>query len=197
MDIAVGNCLDRFARSVKISNDPSPGLNIELAARKGTILLPLPYSVKGMDVSFSGILSAIEKTFSSGKQSDMSIEDYCFSLQETIFSMLVEVTERALSHTGSNEVLIVGGVGCKNFCIILLFLGNLRLQEMMAGMMAQRGGILFASDDRYCIDNGAMIACAGALAYENGFVVSFEDSAITQRLLFLFLMKIDSELMMF
>lgn len=29
VDIAVGNCLDRFARVLKISNDPSPGYNIE------------------------------------------------------------------------------------------------------------------------------------------------------------------------
>ena len=54
IDIAVGNCLDRFARLLKISNDPSPGYNIEQLAKKGTKLLSLPYVVKGMDVSFSG-----------------------------------------------------------------------------------------------------------------------------------------------
>jgi len=70
--------------------------------------------------------------------------------------MLVEITERALAHVGSNEVLIVGGVGC-----------NERLQEMMAQMLSQRipPGKLCAMDDRYCIDNGAMIAWAGALMY--------------------------------
>ena len=34
IDIAVGNCLDRFARALKLSNDPSPGYNIEQAAKK-------------------------------------------------------------------------------------------------------------------------------------------------------------------
>lgn len=34
IDIAVGNCLDRFARVLKLSNDPSPGFNIEQAAKK-------------------------------------------------------------------------------------------------------------------------------------------------------------------
>ncbi|KAK7904418.1 hypothetical protein WMY93_017025 [Mugilogobius chulae] len=34
IDIAVGNCLDRFARVIKISNDPSPGYNIEQMAKK-------------------------------------------------------------------------------------------------------------------------------------------------------------------
>lgn len=44
--------------------------------------------------------------------------DLCFSLQETIFAMLVEITERAMAHVGGKEVLIVGGVGCE---LILLF----------------------------------------------------------------------------
>lgn len=34
-------------------------------------------------------------------------------IKETVFSMLVEITERAMAHCGSQEVLIVGGVGCK------------------------------------------------------------------------------------
>ena len=63
-------------------------------------------------MSFSGILSAIEKAYSSKNYPTYTVEDYCFSLQETIFSMLVEVTERALAHVASGEVLIVGGVGC-------------------------------------------------------------------------------------
>lgn len=39
--------------------------------------------------------------------------DLCFSLQETVFAMLVEITERAMAHVGGKEVLIVGGVGCE------------------------------------------------------------------------------------
>lgn len=39
--------------------------------------------------------------------------DLCFSLQETVFAMLVEITERAMAHVGGREVLIVGGVGCE------------------------------------------------------------------------------------
>eukprot|EP00850_Spirogloea_muscicola_P000858 SM000003S11103 [mRNA] locus=s3:938181:939672:+ [translate_table: standard] len=61
IDIAVGNCLDRFARVLNISNDPAPGYNIEQLAKQGTQFVELPYVVKGMDVSFSGILSFIEE----------------------------------------------------------------------------------------------------------------------------------------
>lgn len=113
IDLAVGNCLDRFARVLNLSNDPSPGYNIELLARNGQKFLELPYCVKGMDVSFSGLLSYIEeRAVSLLKKNEYTKEDLCFSLQETIFAMLVEITERAMAHCGSRQVLVVGGVGC-------------------------------------------------------------------------------------
>lgn len=90
--------------------------------------------------------------------------------QETIFAMLVEITERAMAHCDSKDVLIVGGVGC-----------NERLQEMMKIMCSERGGRLFATDDRYCIDNGAMIAYTGLLAYAHGMTTPLEESTFTQR----------------
>nr|NVI71664.1 putative tRNA N6-adenosine threonylcarbamoyltransferase [Cucujiformia] len=134
-----GNCFDRFARVLKISNDPSPGYNIEQLAKRGTKYIQLPYCVKGMDVSFSGILTFMEENMKTILSKGYTSEDLCFSLQETIFAMLVETTERALAHCNSNEVLIVGGVGC-----------NLRLQEMMGEMCKERGAQLFATDERFC-----------------------------------------------
>lgn len=78
-----------------------------------------------MDVTLSGILSSIEayaedKHFiprSDGGESilenNYTPADLCLTLQETVFAMLVEITERAMAHVGSKEVLIVGGVGCE------------------------------------------------------------------------------------
>lgn len=115
IDIAVGNCLDRFARIIKLSNDPSPGYNIEQLAKDGKKFLSLPYCVKGMDVSFSGLLSHIAKYVKTSrakvKENKVTTEvytdaDLCFSLQETIFAMLVEITERAMAHCGSGEVRV-------------------------------------------------------------------------------------------
>nr|NVI71595.1 putative tRNA N6-adenosine threonylcarbamoyltransferase [Cucujiformia] len=134
-----GNCLDRFARVLKLSNAPSPGYNIEQLAKKGSKYIHLPYCVKGMDVSFSGILTFMEEKSTKLIQEGYTPEDLCYSLQETVFAMLVETTERALAHVGSKEVLIVGGVGC-----------NLRLQEMMKIMCEERGATLFATDERFC-----------------------------------------------
>ncbi|OSX67701.1 hypothetical protein POSPLADRAFT_1042899 [Postia placenta MAD-698-R-SB12] len=181
LDIAVGNCLDRFARVINLSNDPSPGYNIEQEAKKGTRLLPLPYTIKGMDVSMSGILSSTEayttdKRFRPNGPRDaedtdiFTPQDLCFSLQETVYAMLVEITERAMAHIGSKEVLIVGGVGC-----------NERLQEMMGVMAGERGGQVFATDERFCIDNGIMIAQAGLLSYRMGNQTPLAKSTCTQR----------------
>ena len=199
IDIAIGNCLDRFARVIGLSNDPSPGYNIEQEAKRpGAQFLELPYVVKGMDVSFSGILTHVEALVktrlvpdhradkednseattsnnndndqNNNKKDKISKADLCYSLQETLFAMLVETTERAMAHCGQNQVLIVGGVGC-----------NKRLQEMMAIMVQERGGTLCAMDHRYCIDNGAMIAQAGIFAYQFGERTPLEDSWVTQR----------------
>ncbi|KAG8219909.1 peptidase M22 glycoprotease, partial [Butyriboletus roseoflavus] len=181
LDIAVGNCLDRFARIINLSNDPSPGYNIEQEAKKGKRLVPLPYTTKGMDISLSGILTSVEaytvdKRFRSSGTLDESEDDIitpadlCFSLQETVFAMLVEITERAMAHVVSGEVLIVGGVGC-----------NERLQEMMRIMGKERDARVFATDERFCIDNGIMIAQAGLLSYRMGDQVPLSQSTCTQR----------------
>ncbi|KHJ46820.1 metallohydrolase, glycoprotease/Kae1 family [Trichuris suis] len=170
LDIAVGNCLDRVARLLQLPNDPSPGYNIEQLATKGRRLGRLPYVVKGMDMSFAGLLSGFEDKLSKFRSEGFTVEDLCFTVQETVFAMLVEVTERAMAQCGSNEVLVVGGVGC-----------NLRLQEMMDLMARERGAKVYATDERYCIDNGAMIAHTGTLMYESGQRQPIEESQCLQR----------------
>lgn len=180
IDNAIGNCIDKFARLLNISNDPAPGYNIEQLAKKGKNFVELPYCVKGMDVSFSGIITFLEDMIKKKKNKNidkslidkLTNEDLCYSLQETIFAMLIEITERAMAHTGSKEVLLVGGVAC-----------NERLQEMMGIMAQERGGKVCAMDERYCIDNGAMIAYAGLLEFiaKGKKGIPMKDSFYTQR----------------
>ncbi|ODN82060.1 tRNA N6-adenosine threonylcarbamoyltransferase [Cryptococcus amylolentus CBS 6039] len=188
LDIAIGNCLDRFARVIGLRNDPSPGFNIEKEAKKGHRLAPLPYGTKGMDISLAGILQSVEaytkdkryRTWDQVPVGDspdtpsnediITPYDLCFSLQETTFAMLVEITERAMAHVGAKDVLIVGGVGC-----------NMRLQEMMGIMASERNGRVFATDESFCIDNGIMIAQAGLLAHRMGISMPLEKTGVTQR----------------
>lgn len=172
----------------------------------------MPYVVKGMDMSFSGLLSYCEDLVllhpklrhecgyvtqeqietctdpeekirlgkrkkikrkshknSSIKDFDYDKADLCHSLQETIFCMLAETVERAMCHIGTNDVLIVGGVGC-----------NKRLQEIIKLMLEERGGKLGAMDSRYCIDNGAMIAYTGLVMYRSGHRDTLQDTFYTQ-----------------
>lgn len=160
LDIGLGNALDKFARS---HNLPHPGGPlIEKLAKEGKYI-PLPYTVKGMDLAFSGLMSAAKEASSRG----CSMEDVCHSFQETAFAMCVEVTERALAHTGKDEVVLVGGVGA-----------NQRLQDMLAVMCRERGAKFMAPPRMYMGDNGAMIAYTGKIMLEAGSTISVADSVV-------------------
>jgi len=150
MDMGIGNALDKFGRVIGLDFPQAP--KIEILAKKGK-WVDLPYVVKGMDLSFSGILTACINKYRSGEK----LEDLCFSIQEVFFSMLTEVTERALAHLGKDEVLLTGGVAA-----------NLRLQEMLGTMCKERGARFEVVPREFAGDNGAMIAWTGILAYRSG-----------------------------
>ena len=149
LDIGLGNLLDSFGRAIGLKW--AHGSVIEKLA-KGGRYVPLPYTVKGMDLVFTGILTAAGKLV--GKHSR---KDLCFSLQETAFAMLVEATERAMTLSKKNEVVICGGVA-----------QNGRLQEMLRVMAAERGATFGVAPDEYNADNGAMVAWTGALMHASG-----------------------------
>ena len=160
LDIGLGNALDKFARSHGLPHPGGP--IIENMAKNGSYIHH-PYTVKGMDLAFSGLMSAAKEATMRGA----SMEDVCFSFQETAFAMCVEVTERALAHTGKDEVILVGGVGA-----------NARLQEMLAIMCAERGAKFMAPPRTYMGDNGAMIAYTGKIMLEAGSTIPIADSVV-------------------
>ncbi len=169
LDIAVGNCLDVFAREAGLrQHEGIPfGAKVEELASEGKKLVNLPYSVKGMDLSFSGLLTAVVRLLKSGKH---ELKDLCYSLQETAFSMLTEVTERALAHTEKQEVLLTGGVGA-----------NRRLQAMLNVIAEEHESRFCVVPKQYALDNGAMIAWAGILAYRHGITTPIEESFVRLR----------------
>ncbi len=164
LDIGIGNMLDKFARETGYGFPGGPIL--ERAAKEGGSLLPLPYSVKGMDVAFSGLLTAALQLHRKGAR----FEDLAFSIQEVAFAMLCEVTERAMAHVEKDEVLLGGGVA-----------RNLRLQGMVDRMARDRGARMFVPPGDLCIDNGAMIAWTGLLMHRAGVRMSVEDTVVDQR----------------
>ncbi len=163
-DIGIGNMFDKLGRELGLGFYAGP--KIEELALKGTKLLDIPYSVKGMDVSFSGIMTAALALYKKG----FKIEDVAMSVQETTFAMLTEVTERAMAHIGKDEVLLGGGVA-----------QNIRLREMVKGMAEARGAEMFVPDRKYCMDNGAMIAWLGDLMYRAGVRMDISSTAVRQK----------------
>ena len=147
-DISIGNLIDVFAREHNLRMPGGP--IVEELAKKGKKYIRLPYSVKGMDVSFSGILTTLKKL------KNEKIEDLSYSLQETAFAMLIEITERAMAHLKKNELIIVGGVAA-----------NKRLNEMARIMCEDRNAKLYQIPKKFAGDNGAMIAWAGYLMRNN------------------------------
>lgn len=160
LDIGLGNALDKFARGAGLPHPGGP--KIEAYAKNATRYIPLPYVIKGMDLSFSGLSTAASEALKRA-----SLEDVCYSYQETAFAMVVEVAERALAHTGKKEVLLAGGVGA-----------NTRLREMLHEMCEARGAKFYVPEKRFMGDNGTMIAYTGLLMYKSGNILSLEDSRV-------------------
>jgi len=146
LDQGIGNFIDAFARYIGLGFPGGP--KIEKLALKSKKYVELPYVVKGMDISFSGILTDLKRKFDSKKNKN----DLAFSLQETAFAMLTEVSERAMAHTGKNELLLGGGVAC-----------NKRLQKMCKTMCKERKAKFFVPEKQYLLDNGVMISWLGLL----------------------------------
>jgi N6-L-threonylcarbamoyladenine synthase len=165
LDIGIGNAIDTFARELGIGFPGGP--KIEKLALKGGRYIELPYAVKGMDLSFSVVLTEAVRKYRTGKY---RIEDLAYSFQETAFSALVEVTERALAHTGKDEVVLVGGVAANN-----------RLREMLKIMAEDRGVGFFVPPYDLCRDNGAMIAYTGLRMFKAGIRFSLEETVVKQK----------------
>lgn len=164
LDIALGNCIDTFARELNLG---FPGVPIvEKLAKEGKKFINLPYRVKGQDVSFSGLLTQALRKAKKG----VRIEDLCFSLIEVAYSMIVEVAERALAHTGKKELVLTGGVARSKI-----------LQEKLRKMCEIHKAKFAVVPDEYAGDNGAMIAYTGALALKYGITIPVEKSFIRQR----------------
>jgi len=176
-------------------------LEILLIHAKNGKYVELPYSVKGMDITLSGIQTNIKQkinnvsppqfpatnpklltkkhrglSLSKSKKSradkrvNYNLNDLAYSLQETVFAMLVETAERALAHTGKKELLLGGGVAC-----------NKRLQEMCRIMCKERGAKLFVLDNSLLVDNGGFIGYLGEIMFKKGIRMKISDVDILPR----------------
>lgn len=163
LDIGIGNFIDTFARYLGLGFPGGP--KVAELAEKGKKYIEIPYSIKGMDVAFSGMLTNLKQKI--GKH---STEDLAYSLQETAFAMLIEASERAMAHTGKSELLVGGGVAC-----------NTRLQQMCKIMCEERGAKFFCPENQFLVDNAGMIAYLGEIMFNAGIKESVEKADFNSR----------------
>ncbi|MGC8669603.1 MAG: KEOPS complex N(6)-L-threonylcarbamoyladenine synthase Kae1 [Candidatus Micrarchaeia archaeon] len=161
-DIGVGNMLDSFARAAGLK--PPWGSTVEKVAAGGSYI-ELPYTVKGMDFAFTGLLTSAISALKTE-----SVGDVAFSLQETAFAMLGEATERALMLTGKREIIMSGGVA-----------QSARLKDMIKDICTEHKAKFFTAPNEFNGDNGAMIALVAEKMYSSGKEYSFDKCDIDQR----------------
>lgn len=161
LDIAIGNMLDTFGRHVGMRFPAGP--IVEKKAKNSSKYHSLPYSVKGMDLSYSGLLTAAERLYSDG----VSLDEICYSIQETSFGMLAEVAERAIAHAKKQELLLTGGVARNN-----------RLNDILVGVAARHDAKFHRVSPALAGDQGAMIAWTGIIQYNSGDVLDVADSQV-------------------
>ncbi len=165
LDLTLGQLLDQLGRHLGLSSPAGPEIENLARGQDHNKMIDLPYTVKGNDVSYSGLLSAAKEAFAS----HVPKEDVCFSVQETAFSMLTEATERALAFTEKQELLVTGGVAA-----------NQRLGEMLETMCRERGVRIGLIPREFAGDCGAQIAAAGFLFFERGFTILPHKSYVRQ-----------------
>jgi len=154
LDLGVGNFIDTIARFMGLGFPGGPKIQkLSEEYEDKEKIFDLPYSVKGMDVVFSGLQTKIKDLINEGED----LREIAYSMQEVVFAMLVEVAERALAHTGKKELLLGGGVAC-----------NKRLQEMCKIMCKERGVEFFCPEKNLLVDNAGMIGYLGFKMYKKG-----------------------------
>lgn len=150
LDIGIGKAIDVFGRALGIGFPAGPELS--KLYYEGKEYIELPYTVKGMDLTFSGLVTRAKELKDKARK-----EDLAYSFMHTAFCMVAEVTERALSHLEGKEVLLTGGVASSK-----------PFRQVISRMCEERKARFYVPDPEYCTDNGIQIAWQGITEYKAG-----------------------------
>jgi len=170
LDVGIGNFLDSFGRELGLGFPAGPMIDQMAASAKarGDKYILLPYAVKGMDVSFSGMFTILRNRIKAGEfDTPEKREQLCYSVQETVFAMLLEVSERAMAHCEKKELVLGGGVAC-----------NARLKEMAQIMCKNRNAVCIVPENQFLVDNAAMIGVLGLKVFIAGNKMTIKESMI-------------------
>jgi N6-L-threonylcarbamoyladenine synthase len=157
VDDAAGEAFDKAAKMLGLDYPGGPHIaRLAEAGDSGRFRFPRPMTDRpGLDFSFSGLkthtLTAIRRLDAEGMLDDQARADVARAFEEAVVDTLVIKCRRALDATGMKRLVVAGGVSA-----------NVRLRERLEGETDKRGARAFYPRGRFCTDNGAMIAYAGA-----------------------------------
>jgi N6-L-threonylcarbamoyladenine synthase len=164
LDDAAGEAFDKVARLLGLPYPGGPAL-ARLAERGDPTryTFPRPLIDRGLDMSFSGLKSAVrrvvdaEKAGRGGELDDATAGNLAAAFQASVVETLVAKCARAVAETGYDRLVIAGGVGA-----------NRSLREQLAAWGVSAGVAVHYPRPAFCTDNGAMIAYAGAARLRPG-----------------------------
>ena len=157
LDDAAGEAFDKTAKMLGLAYPGGP--HVAKLAESGNVSrfdFPRPMTQKpGLDFSFSGLktytLNTLESVGGREGASDQDKADIACAFQDAVVDTLVIKCRRALEQEGLDTLVIAGGVSA-----------NTELRRRLSEALGPLGGKVFYPGLRYCTDNGAMIAYAGA-----------------------------------
>lgn len=161
LDDAAGEAFDKAAKMLGLDYPGGPQI-AKLAAHARENLDGTPYRFPrpmtdrpGLAFSFSGLKTFTLNTVNKAKQEDRLDDDerarIALAFEDAVVDTLMIKCRRALEQTGFKRLVIAGGVSA-----------NINLRETLKKMEQKTGASVFYARHKYCTDNGAMIAFAGA-----------------------------------
>jgi N6-L-threonylcarbamoyladenine synthase len=168
IDDAAGEAFDKLAKTLGIGFPGGPA--VERLAKEGNGIrfdLPRPLLNRpGLDMSFAGLKTAAARVVEGEDLDEQGVRDLCASFQSAVADCLSEKTARALAVfqeeiPGDTRLVVAGGVAA-----------NQLLRGALEAVAKEAGAHLIAPPLKYCTDNAAMIALAGAERLAAGLVAA-------------------------
>jgi tRNA N6-adenosine threonylcarbamoyltransferase len=151
-DDAAGEAFDKVAKMLGLGYPG--GATIDRLARGGdprAVRLPRAMRGRGLDLSFSGMKTAVASWLAThGQPDEAGLADLCAAFQHAVVEQLLRKTLAALEQTGLGELQVAGGVAA-----------NSHLRSAFESALTARGVRLHVPPLRRCTDNASMIAAAG------------------------------------
>ncbi len=158
-DDAAGEAFDKVAKLLNLGYPGGPLVSLRAAeGNPNTYTFPRAWLEKdSFDFSFSGLKTAVlNQCNKENAKNNLLINDICASFQQAVVDILVAKTVKAALHHKVNTVVLGGGVSA-----------NSHLRNTMVDECNKHSLKLFIPQPKFCTDNGAMIAMAGYLKFQN------------------------------